>query len=382
MTLLQQPSSRAARTAATGSTTAPTANEPPLVTEAEETRRVLHSIDGSALTGVIGSLVAGYALAWILLHRLFVSPGWFGMLVLGYVLFLTVYVVVTLVDHDRIELADRVAAVVATSAALVVLAALALVIGYTVSRGLESMSHLNFYTQDLSDAGPQQGLDTGGIVHAVAGTLIELAIAICIALPLGILTAVFLTEVKGPWARPVRTVVEAMTALPSIVAGLFIYIVLLIVLGLPLSGFCAACAISVMMLPIIARAAEVVLRLVPGGLREAGLALGASEWQTVWRVVLPTARPGLATALVLGTARGIGETSPVLLTAGYTTYLNTNPLEGPMPSLPLLTYMLARSPEQNYIVRAFGAASVLLIIVVVLFAFARWIAGRGAGAVR
>ena len=106
-----------------------------------------------------------------------------------------------------------------------------------------------------------------------------------------------------------------MTALPSIVAGLFVYTVLIVALGFPRSGFAAAMALSVMMLPIIARAADVVLRVVPGGLREASLALGASRWRTVWHVVLPTARPGLATALILGVARGVGETSPVLLTS-------------------------------------------------------------------
>ena len=114
-------------------------------------------------------------------------------------------------------------------------------------------------------------------------------------------------------ARFVRTIVEAMTALPSIVAGLFVYTVLIVALGFPRSGFAAAMALSVMMLPIIARASDVVLRVVPGGLREASLALGASRWRTVWHVVLPTARPGLATAVILGLARGIGETAPVLI---------------------------------------------------------------------
>src|SRR5262245_20348893 len=126
-----------------------------------------------------------------------------------------------------------------------------------------------------------------------------------------------------------------------------------------------------MMLPIIARASEVVLRVVPRELREASFALGASQWRTVWRVVLPTARPGLTTAVILGTARGLGETSPVLLTAGYTTYVNTNPVEGPMVSLPLLTFSLSRSPEPVEIVRAFGAASVLMFIVLALFVCTR-----------
>ena len=135
--------------------------------------------------------------------------------------------------------------------------------------------------------------DQGGVLHAIVGSLIQLGIALAITLPLGIGTAVFMTEVGGRFARVVRTVVEAMTALPSIVAGLFIYTVFIVALGYPRSGLAAALAISVMMLPIIARAADVVLRVVPGGLREASLALGASRWRTVWHVVLPDrpARP-------------------------------------------------------------------------------------------
>jgi len=165
-----------------------------------------------------------------------------------------------------------------------------------------------------------------------------------------------------------------MTALPSIVAGLFVYAVLILTLGFPPSGFAGGMAIAVMMLPIIARASDVVLRVVPGTLREASLALGASRWRTVWHVVLPTARPGLATAVILGVARGVGETSPVLLTSGAANFLVTNPFDGAMNSLPLYIYNGARSGEPALIDRAFGAAAVLMILVLVLFVLARLIA--------
>ena len=145
-------------------------------------------------------------------------------------------------------------------------------------------------------------------------------------------------------------------------------------LGYPRSGLAAALAIGVMMLPIIARAADVVLRVVPGGLREASLALGASRWKTVWHVVLPTARPGLATACILGVARGIGETSPVLLTSGNAQFFVVNPTDGVMNSLPLLIYSTVRSGEPNAIARAFAAATVLLAVVLVLFVIARLVA--------
>ena len=163
----------------------------------------------------------------------------------------------------------------------------------------------------------------------IIGTLWEITIALAITVPLGITCAVFLNEIPGRFSRLVRTVAEAMTALPSIVAGLFIYATVDPVLGVEKSGFAAALAISVEMLPIIIRAADVVLRLVPGTLREASLALGASQWRTVWHVILPTARSGLTTAVILGTARGIGETSPVLLTAGFTQRFNADPAAGP-----------------------------------------------------
>jgi phosphate transport system permease protein len=131
-------------------------------------------------------------------------------------------------------------------------------------------------------------------------------------------------------------------------------------------------------LPIMARAADVVLRVVPDGLREASYALGAGRWQTVWRVVLPTARPGLATALILGIARMVGETSPLLLTSGANTFFNANPLKDPMNSLPLYVFTGIRSGEPRYEDRAYAAATVLLALVLVLFLLARLV-GRRSG---
>jgi phosphate transport system permease protein len=150
-------------------------------------------------------------------------------------------------------------------------------------------------------------------------------------------------------------------------------------LGLARSGLAAALAIGVMMLPIVIRASDVVLRLVPGSLKEASYAMGAPQWRTVWHVILPTARSGLTTAVLLATARGIGETSPVLITAGFGSGLNLNPLSGPMVSLPLLTFVFSGSPAKTMIARGFGAAAVLLAVVLVLFALARVFGGRQAG---
>src|SRR5262249_10900760 len=204
-------------------------------------------------------------------------------------------------------------------------------------------------------------------------------IALGFAVPLGLLGAVFLHEVPGRFSRFVRTVVEAMTALPDILAGLFIYATLILIFGIGFSGFAAACALSVTVLPIVIRASDVVLRLVPGSLKEAAYALGGGQWRTVWNVLLPTARSGLMTAVILGAARAVGETSPVLLTAGATGYMNVKPTSGPMMSLPLLAYTLVQSPLPNQVARGFGAAATLVILVVTLFLTARLIGGRQPG---
>ena len=327
---------------------------------------------------LIGSLVSAVALDWVLYDRLLPFSGIFGFIVCWYALFLALYAVVTGLRHGRSQIVDRLMAAVVNAAAIIVGGTLALVVISTVWQGIPALSHLNFFVTDLSHAGPLDPLTVGGVLHAVIGTLIEVAITVVITLPLGVLTAVFLNEVGGRLSTVVRTVVEAMTALPDVVAGLFVYIVLLVALGLPASGFAAAIALAITMLPITARAAEVVLRVVPGGLREAGLALGSSQWRTVWHVVLPTARAGLATALILGVARGIGETAPVLLTSAYTTYVNADPFSGPMVSLPYFVYQMALQPQQVQIQRAFGGATVLLVLVVLLFVAARALArGRG-----
>ena len=321
-----------------------------------------------------GSWAAGAALAWLVTQRLLPLPGLPWFVVTWFLLGLVVTGVTAAMAGGLTEVKDRVAAGVVTGAAIAVGAALLSTVVFVTGRGWRAALNLNFYTQDMSGVGPKDAFDEGGILHAIVGSGIELGIALAITLPLGIGTAVFMTEVGGRFATVVRTVVEAMTALPSIVAGLFVYTVLIVALGFPRSGLAAALAIAVMMLPIIARAADVVLRVVPGGLREASLALGASRWRTVWHVVLPTARPGLATAVILGVARGVGETSPVLLTSGAASFLVTGPTDGVMNSLPLFIYSNVRSGEPQAIERAFGAATVLLALVLVLFVVARLLA--------
>ncbi|CAN5224850.1 MAG: phosphate ABC transporter permease PstA [Nocardioides sp.] len=320
-----------------------------------------------------GAWFSALAITWLITQRILPLPGTAWFLVIWFLTGLLVTAVLTAMTSTGVEVRDRLAASVVTGGALVVGAALVSTVAFTVVRGWDAVAHLNFFTQDMNGVAPADPLAQGGILHAITGSLIELGIAIAITLPLGIGTAVFMTEVGGRFAQLVRTVVEAMTALPSIVAGLFIYSFFIKALGYQLSGLAASLAIAVMMLPIIARASDVVLRVVPGSLREASLALGASRWATVWHVVLPTARPGLATAVILGVARGVGETSPVLLTSGASTFLTLNPSEV-MNSLPLFIYETVRSGEPTAINRGFGAATVLLGLVLILFVIARLLA--------
>jgi phosphate transport system permease protein len=321
-----------------------------------------------------GSWAGGLGLAWVVSERLLPHSGLPWLLVTWFFMGLALTAVTAAMTGGLADVKDRVAGAVITVGAMSVGAALVSTVVFVVIRGWEPLTHLNFFTDDMAGVGPKDPFQRGGILHAIIGTLVEISLALLVTLPLGIGTAVFMNEVGGRFARLVRTVVEAMTALPSIVAGLFVYTVAIVALGYPRSGAAASMAIGVMMLPIIARAADVVLRVVPGGLREASLALGASRWRTVWLVVLPTARPGLATAVILGVARGIGETSPVLLTSGAAAFVVANPTDGVMNSLPLFIYSTVRSGEPAAITRAFAAATVLLVLVLILFVVARLLA--------
>ncbi|MFL2000027.1 phosphate ABC transporter permease PstA [Microbacterium sp. A1-JK] len=344
-----------------------------------EERRNLSKVRRDDILRVVGAAVAAIGAATWLSTQILPFEGALPFVLIAYALFVGFFVVLISFDDDKITIRDRVVAVLIHSGAVVLMLALAVVVVFTLFRGSDAFLQPNFWVQDLSLAGPLDPLNVGGMLHAAVGTLIMISIALAIAIPLGLLTAVCLAEFPSPFTRIVRTVCEAMTALPSIVCGLFIYATYILMFGFDKSGFAASLAITIMILPIIIRSADVVLRLVPQTLKEASLATGASQWATIWHVVLPTSKSGLMTAIVLGTARGIGETSPVLLTAGYTTFYNFNPFSGPMVSLPFATFTLVKSPEATQIARGFGAAAVLMVLVFVLFLLARIIGGRGAG---
>ena len=335
--------------------------------------------EGAATLG--GAAVSALALVWVLYERVLPFSGVLGFWLCWYVVFLVLYGAIARMQWDWRDVVNRVTTVALATAGVLVLAVVLGTDLYTLARGAPSVFHVSYFTQSLAFAGPQSPLDVGGVAHAAIGTLEQIGLATLLSVPLAVATAVFLSEVGGALARPVRIIVEAMTALPDIIAGLFIYALFILTLGFQKSGLAASLALAVTMLPIIARASEVVLRLVPGTLREASLALGSSQWRTVWNVVLPTARPGLATAVVLGMARGIGETAPVLVVSGLTKEFNFNPLSGPQVSLPLFIYNYAHieGVTPQYIARAFGAGVALVVVVLVLFWLARRLGGSAPG---
>jgi phosphate transport system permease protein len=364
--------------------TTPTTELPAVVTtpgpEPEDKPRSLKTVSADDFFATVGSLLGSFALVWLTYYDILPLSGVVGFVICWYFAFLAMYGGVTALSHPWPIVVDRVMRAVFWAAALLVGFVLMTVIVYTVWRGHQALMHLNFYTKPASSAALTAPYSRGGISNVIIGTLEQVAIAVFISVPLGLSTAVFMTEVGGWFARGVRTIVEAMTAVPDLLAGLFVYVWLILEFHWPKDGFAVALALSVTMTPIIARSAEVALRVVPGGLREAGLALGASHWATVRRIVLPTARPGLATALILAIARGIGESAPLLIVSGASTYFNSNPFDKqPQNSLPLYIYEGIRSGQPAYETRAFGAATVLLAMVLLLFIATRLLARQRVG---
>jgi phosphate transport system permease protein len=318
---------------------------------------------------VAGCAVSAVALVWLVYEKLTPGTGALGFWLCSYVAFVAlVYVVVREIDGHLVAV-DRVATVVVATGALALLVPLVLIIGWVIGKGAHAL-RLNFFTQDSHDTGALTPLSHGGASQAIIGSLEQVGLALLFSVPLSLLTAVFLNEVRGPLRRPVRLFVDAMSGLPSIVAGLFIF-ALLKATHTGFSGFAAGLALAVLMLPTVTRTSEEVLRLVPSGLREASLALGSAQWRTVWSVVLPTARSGLVTAVVLGVARAIGETAPLLLTAFGNTTSNHNPFSGAQDALPLYVYKNYGLPSHNLNDRAFTGALVLVALVLVLFTIAR-----------
>jgi phosphate transport system permease protein len=245
------------------------------------------------------------------------------------------------------------------------------------TKGISAFSS-NLLFQDASAVEPGSDLTSGGILHAILGTTVIVFVASVISIPLGILAALYVTEVRGRLTPYVRFFVQAMSGVPSIVAGLFVYAALVVSGIVQFSGLAGAIALSILMLPTVARTAEEVLLLVPDDLRSAALALGATQRKVIRMVVLPSSGAGLVTASILGIARVTGETAPLLFTAFGSTAVNVNPFTDPMAALPIYIFTQLLLGTDNDVARAWFACMVLMIMVGLLFTIARLAVGRRA----
>ena len=283
-----------------------------------------------------------------------------------------VYVAARRVEGRRKGL-DRLVTCIVTSAFGLAMIPLLSLIVEVVSRGIERLD-ATFFTNSMS------GIvgEGGGAYHAILGTLIITGLAALISVPIGLMTAIYLVEYgTGRLKKSITFLVDVMTGIPSIVAGLFAYALFALFFGPGVRlGIGGAVALSVLMIPVVVRASEEILKLVPNELREASLALGVPRWRTIVKIVLPTAAAGLGTGVTLAIARVIGETAPLLVIVGITNGTNLNPFDGRMATLPVFSYYQLTQPgvpPEFAIDRAWTAALVLIIIVMGLNIVARLI---------
>ncbi|MFF5501473.1 phosphate ABC transporter permease PstA [Streptomyces roseolus] len=314
-----------------------------------------------------GSIAAGIGIG--------LAAGWHSKVqwgMLSALLFvLGTYAITTKVEGAR-QAKDRVATSLVWVCFVLAVIPLVSLAWVTISKGMEVLD-VYFLTHSMN--GVLDAEAGGGVYHALLGTLEQVGIATLIAAPIGLLTAVYLVEYgTGKLAKAVTFFVDVMTGIPSIVAGLFILSTWTLMLGFGPSGFAGAMALAILMMPVVVRSTEEMLKLVPNELREASLALGVPKWRTILKVVLPTAIGGITTGVMLAVARITGETAPVLLLVFGTKLINPNPFEGAQSSLPLYVYEQYAVGTDAAVARAWAAALVLIAFVMILNLVARGIA--------
>nr|WP_172826578.1 phosphate ABC transporter permease PstA [Mycobacterium sp. 1423905.2] len=238
-----------------------------------------------------------------------------------------------------------------------------------LARGWYAVTRSDWWTHSLRGVLPEEF--AGGIYHALYGTMVQAGVAAIIAVPLGLMTAVYLVEYGASrLARTTTFMVDVLAGVPSIVAALFIFSLWIATLGFQQSAFAVSLALVLLMLPVVVRSTEEMLRLVPDELREASYALGVPKWKTIVRIVVPIATPGIVSGILLAVARIIGETAPVLVLVGYSRSINVDIFNGNMASLPLLIYTELTNPEHAGFLRVWGAALTLIIMVAAINLFA------------
>lgn len=318
----------------------------------------------------LGSLFASYLIVEVTPMK--------GKLAL-FAVFFIVYMILTAtlkgVQRGSAAAKDALVNSIVAIGAIVTVIPIASILFTVLQKGLPGIK-LNIFTHDMSMATPTDPLTNGGLLHAITGTLTLVALALVMSVPIGILTALYLTEIKGRFTGPIRFLVQAMSGVPSIVAGLFILSAILYPITKSYSGFMGALALTILMIPTIARTSEEVLNLIPNDLREAGVALGGTQWRTVAMIVLPAAKSGLITAVILGVARIAGETAPILLLTGGGDKVNPNAFNGPMGSLPYYIWKSFNAGSPEALTRAWAGLLVLVGLVLILFTSARYLGSR------
>lgn len=296
-------------------------------------------------------------------------------LVLGTVLFdVAVFVLAYLVEGIR-QAKDRLVTSLVATAFILALIPLISLLFTVVSNGFHRFDPLFFSSSMRNIVG-----EGGGALHAITGTLLITGMATLISVPVGLLTAIYLVEYgRGPLARAITFFVDVMTGIPSIVAGLFAFAFFALILNDPgiRFGFGGSVALSLLMIPVVVRSSEEMLKLVPNELREAAYALGVPKWLTILRIVIPTSIAGITTGVTLAIARVIGETAPLLIISGFTASMNYDLFKDRMMSLPVFVYTQYANPGsdvQPYLDRAWAGALTLIVIVMVLNLIARLVA--------
>jgi phosphate transport system permease protein len=322
------------------------------------------------LLGAVATLLITYAV-------IAYSPlkGKLGFVITLLIVATIVTAIISGVRRDRKAALNSISTVLVYVAGLFVILPLGSILFEIISRGIGGLSW-GIFTTDMAITASDAPLEEGGLLHAIIGTLYIVVLASLFSVPIGILTALYLTEIKGKAAGTVRFFVQAMSGIPSIVAGLFIYAVWMIALGNQYSAFAGAMALAILMVPTVARTSEEVLKLIPSDLREAGLAMGGTQWRTVAMIILPAAQSGLITAVILGVARVAGETAPLLLTMGGADALNLNPFAGNSSAIPFYVWKKFSLGTETSIARAWAGVLVLMIIVLFFFSLTRFLSNR------
>lgn len=272
---------------------------------------------------------------------------------------------------------NSIATVVVYAAMIIALIPLVWVLWSVIARGLDTVLSVEWWT--TSQLGVLYHLPGGGALHAIVGTVVQTLIASVVSIPIGIFTAIYLVEYSrgGRLGRVTTFMVDILAGVPSIVAALFIYAAWITTLGFDRSGFAVALSLILLMIPVVIKNTEEMLRVVPADLREASYALGVPKWKTIYKIVLPTALPGIVTGVMLAIARVMGESAPVLILVGSTSLLSWNPFGGPQSSLPLMMLDMYKAGASDPVLgKLWGAALTLVLIIALLNIGARFISAR------